>query len=64
MKNVMNLAVVNFTCDWGDKEKNLERILGYCEEAGKRGMDLVVFLSARSRAMTPTSTTTGQRRCM
>jgi len=43
MKNVMNLAVVNFTCDWGDKEKNLERILGYCEAAGKRGMDLVVF---------------------
>lgn len=43
MKDVINLAVVNFTAFWGDKDRNLRRIVGYCEEAGKRGMDMVVF---------------------
>lgn len=43
MKNLMNIAVVNFVTAWGDKEQNLARIVGYAEAAGKRGADFVVF---------------------
>lgn len=43
MKDIMNIAVVNFRADWGNKADNLDRIIGYCEAAGKRGADLIVF---------------------
>lgn len=43
MKNIMTVATVNFTADWGNKESNLERILEYTEAAGKRGADLVII---------------------
>lgn len=39
----MNLALVNYQTVWGDKKANLERISDYCEEAGKRGADMIVF---------------------
>lgn len=42
-KDIVNVAVVNFESVWGDKEKNLNRILGYTECAAKRGADIVVF---------------------
>ena len=43
MKDLMNIAVINFVTLWGDKEQNLSRITGYCEAAGKRGADFIVF---------------------
>ncbi|MDY3035781.1 MAG: carbon-nitrogen hydrolase family protein [Absicoccus sp.] len=43
MKDVINLAVVNFTCVWGNKAANLHRIKEYTIAAGKRGMDMIVF---------------------
>lgn len=43
MKDIMNLALVNYSTVWGDKEANLARILEYCDAAGKRGADFVVF---------------------
>lgn len=43
MKDIINIAVVNFKTTWGVKEANRNKILGYCEEAGKRGADLIVF---------------------
>ena len=43
MKNIMNLALVNYQTVWGDKKANLARISDYCEEAGKRGADMIVF---------------------
>ena len=43
MKNIMNIGLVNFSAVWGDKETNLTNILSYCDEAGKKGVDLLVF---------------------
>lgn len=43
MKDIMNIAVVNFKAAWGDKAVNLNRIAGYCEAAGKSGADFIVF---------------------
>lgn len=43
MKNIVTIAVVDFRPAWGEKEKNLERIAGYVEAAGKRGADIVVL---------------------
>lgn len=43
MKDIMNIAVVNFESAWGDIQRNLKRILGYIESAAKRGADLIVF---------------------
>lgn len=43
MKNVINLAVVNFRTLWGKKDKNAERIAGYVEAAAKMGADLIAF---------------------
>ena len=42
-RNVMNVAVVNFKADTGNKENNLERIGGFSIAAAKRGADLVLF---------------------
>ncbi len=43
MKDVINLAVVNFRTLWGKKGVNLNRIVGYVEAAAKQGADMVVF---------------------
>ncbi|MCD8098892.1 MAG: carbon-nitrogen hydrolase family protein [Lachnospiraceae bacterium] len=43
MKHVINIAVVNFYAEWGNKENNLARILDYTEAAGKRGADMLVM---------------------
>lgn len=43
VKQIINLAVVNFNAYWGEKEKNYERILGYIECAHKRGADMIIF---------------------
>lgn len=42
-KDIINLSVVTFNAVWGDKEKNLNRILGYIECAAKKGSHFVVF---------------------
>ena len=43
MKSILNLAVVNFRAEWGDKLQNLERIKGYIECAYKRGVEFIIF---------------------
>lgn len=43
MKDVINLAVVNFRTLWGKKEKNAERMAGYVEAAARMGANMVVF---------------------
>lgn len=43
MKDVMNVAVVTYEPSWGNKEKNLNRIIGYIECAAARGANLVVL---------------------
>ena len=37
MKDILNVAVVNFKTAAGNKENNLQRILGFTEAAAKRG---------------------------
>ena len=43
MKDVMKIATVNFKAEWGEKDKNLNRILGYIEQAALDNCNLVVF---------------------
>ena len=43
MKDIINLAVVNFPVVWGDKEKNVQQICEYIEAAGKKGIEMIVF---------------------
>lgn len=43
MKQVINVAVVNFQAKWGEKAYNLERLAGYMESASKQGVDLIIF---------------------
>ena len=43
VKSILNLAVVNFRAEWGDKSQNFERIKGYIECAYKRGVEFIVF---------------------
>ena len=42
-KDIINLSVVTFNAVWGDKETNLNRIIGYIECAAKKGSHFVVF---------------------
>lgn len=42
-KDVITVSVVTLNSEWGEKEKNLNRITGYIECAAKRGSDLIVF---------------------
>lgn len=42
-EDIMNVAVVNFRQIWGNKERNLERMIGYVKAASKRGADIIVF---------------------
>ncbi len=43
MKNIINIAVVNFQTIWGNKQKNLEKICQYSEIAGKQNVNLILF---------------------
>lgn len=43
MKDILNIAVVNFEAIWGDKEANLKRIVEFSDAAGRRGAHMVVF---------------------
>lgn len=43
MKDVITVSTVTFNAFWGQKEKNLNRIMGYIEAAAKKGSDIVVF---------------------
>ena len=43
VKDILNIAVVSYQPSWGDKEKNLARIIGFSECAAKRGADMVVL---------------------
>lgn len=43
MKDIITVSTVTFNSFWGDKEKNLNRIMGYIEAAAKKGSDIVVF---------------------
>ena len=43
MKNLINIGVVNFETVWGDKEANLKTIEKYCEEAGEKEVNLLLF---------------------
>ena len=43
MQDVLTLAVVSYEPTWGDKMKNLNRMIGFTECAAKRGADIVLF---------------------
>ena len=43
MNDILNIAVVNFHDQWGDKEANLNRIMGYIECGAARGAQMIVF---------------------
>ena len=43
MKDILNLAVVNFSPVWGDKAANLKRICETIEAAGRQGVQMIVF---------------------
>ena len=43
MKDIITIAVVNFKPFWGEKERNLSRILGYIETQARCGADLIVI---------------------
>jgi len=42
-KDIITISTVSFHAEWGDKERNLNRIMGYMEAAAKKGSDLIVF---------------------
>ncbi len=39
----LNIGVVNFPVNWGNKKKNLENLKKYCIEAAENGVEMVVF---------------------
>lgn len=43
MKDIITIGTVNFAPSWGNKEKNLSKILEYTEAAGRQGVQLLVF---------------------
>ena len=42
-KDIVTVSTVAFHAEWGDKERNLNRILGYMEAAAKKGSDILVM---------------------
>lgn len=42
-EEILNLAVVNFRAVWGQKQRNLARIISYIRAAARRGADIVCF---------------------
>lgn len=43
VKDILTLSTVTFNATWGDKESNLNRILGYIDAASNAGSNLVIF---------------------
>lgn len=43
MKDVLTLSTVTFNATWGEKELNLNRILGYIDAAAEKGSNFVIF---------------------
>lgn len=43
MKDIANIAVITFHALWGEKAKNLNRILGLIESSAKRGADFILL---------------------
>lgn len=43
MKDAIRISTVSFNAKWGDKETNLNRILGFIEQAVAEGSKLIVF---------------------
>lgn len=43
MKDIITVSTVTFNAKWGEKDKNLNRIMGYIEAAAKKGSDIVIF---------------------
>lgn len=43
MKDIIKVSTVAFNAKWGDKESNLNRILGYIEAGAAAGSNLIVF---------------------
>lgn len=43
MKDIINLAVVNFKTVWGDKSANLDKMVSFIKEGGEKSVDLMVF---------------------
>lgn len=43
MKDIIKISTVAFNAKWGDKQSNLNRMLGYIEAAASEGSNLVVF---------------------
>lgn len=41
--DIINLAIVNFKAVPGDKEANLNRMIGFSKAAAKRGADMIIF---------------------
>ena len=42
-EDIITVSTVTLKPMWGQKEKNLNRIMGYMKAAAKKGSDLVVF---------------------
>ena len=43
MKDIINLAVVNFKTVWGDKSANLDKMVNFIKEGSEKSVDLIVF---------------------
>lgn len=43
MKDIVKVSTVAFNAKWGDKDTNLNRILGYIEAASNEGSNIIVF---------------------
>ncbi len=43
MKDIANIAVITFHALWGQKDKNLNRILGYIESTARRGANFILL---------------------
>ncbi|MBP3198502.1 MAG: carbon-nitrogen hydrolase family protein [Butyrivibrio sp.] len=43
MKDIITISTVTFNAIWGEKEKNLEKIIGYIEAAAAKGSNLVLL---------------------
>lgn len=41
--DVITIGVINFSCEWGNKKKNLSRICQYIRAAAGQGANLIVF---------------------
>ena len=59
-EDIITVSTVTLKPMWGQKEKNLNRIMGYMKAAAKKGSDLVVF---PEMALTTSPKSPCPRRC-